>query len=45
MTQPSSTYRSDIDGLRGIAVSCVILFHAGEQAPSGKPPASLYWYR
>jgi catechol-2,3-dioxygenase len=29
----------DPDGLT------VILFHAGEQASTGKPPASLYWYR
>ena len=29
----------DPDGLS------VILFHAGEPTPTGKPPASLYWYR
>jgi catechol-2,3-dioxygenase len=28
----------DPDGLT------VILFHAGEPGPTGKPPASLYWY-
>jgi len=28
----------DPDGLT------VILFHAGEPTPTGKPPASLYWY-
>jgi catechol-2,3-dioxygenase len=28
----------DPDGLT------VILFHAGEQGPTEKPPASLYWY-
>jgi catechol-2,3-dioxygenase len=37
-TDADRIFMRDPDGLT------VILFHAGEQAPSGKPPASLYWY-
>jgi catechol-2,3-dioxygenase len=38
-TDADRIFMRDPDGLT------VILFHAGEPAPTGKPPASLYWYR
>lgn len=35
MSKTSSSYRPDIDGLRGIAVFCVVVFHAGFTRFSG----------
>jgi catechol-2,3-dioxygenase len=38
-TDADRIFMRDPDGLT------VILFHAGAPTPTGKPPASLYWYR
>jgi peptidoglycan/LPS O-acetylase OafA/YrhL len=35
MSSSSTAYRADIDGLRGIAVFCVVVFHAGLPGFSG----------